>query len=140
MPASTTSQLFAQLKLLHGEPGLVDRTTSSNFGTKQICATTSTVSPFVVARNPNIVTAANVSVSGRVMTPDGAGLRNARVSIRDPQGHEITALTGSFGYFSFDSVESGANYVVSVTAKRYSFQSQLIQLTDSITDLSFTPQ
>jgi subtilisin-like proprotein convertase family protein len=88
----------------------------------------------------NAVTAANVSVAGRVTTADGAGLRNAVVSIRDQQGNTKMAITNAFGYFRFDAVEAGSNYLVSVTAKRYSFQSQLIQLTDNVTDLSFTPQ
>jgi hypothetical protein len=41
---------FANLRVLHGEGGLlVDRTTSHDFATRQLCATVSSLSPFVVA-------------------------------------------------------------------------------------------
>ncbi len=41
---------FADLRVLHGENGvLVDRTTSSDFTTRTICATVDSLSPFVVA-------------------------------------------------------------------------------------------
>ena len=57
MPASTPLNTFRQLRILHGEPGLVNRTFNANFGSKTICARTNTVSPFVVALDPNAPTA-----------------------------------------------------------------------------------
>jgi len=42
---------FAALRVLHGENGtLVDRTSSHDFATRTICATVSSLSPFVIAR------------------------------------------------------------------------------------------
>jgi hypothetical protein len=42
---------FAQLRVLHGENGaLVDRTSSRDFSTGSVCATVSSLSPFVIAR------------------------------------------------------------------------------------------
>jgi hypothetical protein len=79
-------------------------------------------------------TAANVSVSGRVLTSTGSTVAGARVTIADAQaGTSRTAITNSFGYFSFDEVASGNNYILSTTAKRLSFASQLLQVTDTIT-------
>ena len=85
-------------------------------------------------------TAANVSISGRVLREDGLGIRNVRVSIT---GGSLTsprmALTSSFGHFTFDDIEAGQSYVVSVVSKRYGFaqSSQIINAVDNVNDLVF---
>ena len=83
-------------------------------------------------------TAAGVEVSGRVMTPDGRGLRNAVVSMVDSQGVVRTATTSSFGYYTFSDVEVGASYVVSVQSRRYRFAPRVVQVFDTLTDVDFT--
>ncbi len=80
-------------------------------------------------------TAAGVSVSGRVLTPDGYGLRNAIVSITDSTGMTRTARTTSFGYYTFENVEVGGTYVVSVGSKSYTFTPRTITVNDSVSDL-----
>lgn len=82
-------------------------------------------------------TAAGVSISGRVKTPTGAGLRNAIVSITDPSGNRRTVLTGSFGYYKFTDVEAGGTYVIAVGSKRYIFTPQIIAVNDELTDVDF---
>lgn len=47
-------------------------------------------------------TAAEVSLSGRVMTADGRGLQNAIVLLTDETGNTRTTLTSSLGYYNFD--------------------------------------
>jgi hypothetical protein len=50
VPSITDATVFGQLRLLHNENGtLVDRTTSQDFNTKIICATVTSLSPFVLA-------------------------------------------------------------------------------------------
>ena len=85
-------------------------------------------------------TAAGVEVSGRVLTPDGRGLRNARVTITDANGEKRIATTSSFGYYKFDEVETGATYVIGVSSKQYRFTSRVLQVTDSLTDFDFVGQ
>jgi len=85
-------------------------------------------------------TAAGVSISGRVMTASGAGIRNARVVVSGnalPEPREVT--TGSFGYFSVDGLIAGETYVVTVNSQRYTFQapSRVYNLVDNITDADF---
>ncbi|MFM9904214.1 MAG: carboxypeptidase regulatory-like domain-containing protein [Pyrinomonadaceae bacterium] len=87
----------------------------------------------------NVPTAAGVDVSGRVATLDGRGVRNARVSITDEKGETRVTTTGSFGSYRFKDVESGKTYVVRVTSRRFTFSPRIIDITDSITDLDFTP-
>jgi len=85
-------------------------------------------------------TAAGVSLSGRVTTASGAGIRNARVIISGNSLPEARTLTtGSFGYFSFDSLTAGETYVVTVNSQRYTFTapSRVVTLTENLTDFDF---
>ena len=82
-------------------------------------------------------TAAGVQLSGRVMTPDGRGLRNARVTMTDQSGGTHTVTTSSFGYYEFNDVEAGQTYILSVTSRTYRFAARVLQVTDSLTDVDF---
>ncbi|MBV9240841.1 MAG: carboxypeptidase regulatory-like domain-containing protein, partial [Acidobacteria bacterium] len=84
-------------------------------------------------------TAARVSVSGRVLTSDGAGLRNAVVNMRDANGRIRTAITSAFGYYRFDNVDAG-NYVMAVSARKFTYQARIISVNDELTEENFTPQ
>lgn len=87
-----------------------------------------------------VPTAADGFVSGRVATIEGAGIRNATVTIVDASTGEIrTATTGSFGFYRFDALETGRTYIVTVSAKRYRFSgdSLVVALSDNITDADF---
>ena len=86
-------------------------------------------------------TAAGVSLSGRVTTADGAGIRNARMTITGnslPEPRVVT--TGSFGYYSFDGLTAGETYVVTVNSQRYTFTvpSRVYTIVDNIVDADFT--
>ncbi|MEQ1644326.1 MAG: DUF4394 domain-containing protein, partial [Pyrinomonadaceae bacterium] len=85
-------------------------------------------------------TAAGVEVSGRVLTPDGRGLRNAVVSMTDSSGAVRTATTSTFGYYRFDDVSAGDSYVMSVTSRRYRFAPRVVQVFDNLADVDFTGQ
>lgn len=85
-------------------------------------------------------TAAGVSVAGRVLDANGRGLANAHVTMTDTHGIARNALTSSFGYFQFDDIPSGQDYVVSVANKRYQFAPRSVSVTNSVTDLDFTPE
>ena len=82
--------------------------------------------------------AASVSVSGRVTTPDGRGLRNAVVKLTDVQGTRSTT-TSSFGLYSFDNVQTGQQITVRVLSKLYRFSTAMVQVNSTdLTDLNFT--
>ncbi len=82
-------------------------------------------------------TAAGVTISGRVTTTTGQGLRNATVTITDANGNRRTTTTGSFGIYTFTNVEPGETYVIAIQARRYRFASRVINVTDSLTDVNF---
>lgn len=78
-----------------------------------------------------------VSISGRVTTPSGQGLRNAAVILTDPNGIRRTATTSSFGLYSFDGVATGQAYTIGVSSKRYRFSPFVGTVTTSLTDVNF---
>jgi len=83
-------------------------------------------------------TAANVTVSGRVFAAEGSPLRGARVTINDGAGHMLTAITNSFGYYSFASVPAGTSYLLSSSAKGYTFTPRVVTVNDQLADLDIT--
>lgn len=82
-------------------------------------------------------TAANVSVSGRITTSSGAGLRNAIVTMTDASGQTRVARSSSFGYYNFDEVQAGQTYVFAVTSKSYQFVPQILTVDDNVGNLDF---
>lgn len=79
--------------------------------------------------------AASVPVSGRTMTADGLGIRDAIVTLTGPNTSPLTARTNALGYFRFDNVLAGETYVLSVTSKRYAFTPRTLSIVDEIADL-----
>lgn len=140
VPNEFSQSQFALLKILHGEGSdLVDRTFSSTYIRRRICARVTSLSPFVIALGPS-PTAANVTVAGRVLNNSGTGISHALVSFSDGQGNIRTSRTNSFGYFSFEAVEVGETYIFNVSAKGFSFLPQIVNLKDNITDLNFVAE
>ena len=89
----------------------------------------------------NIVgpTAAAVSVSGRVLTQTGRGIKNVMIALTDSAGNTRIILTGSFGYYRFNEVRLGDTYTITARAKRFSFmQNTIVQsVTEDRSDLNF---
>ena len=96
------------------------------------CAGTANYRMTINAPPPSYVT-----VSGRVLTSDGRGLRNATVSITDSQGVIRTATTSSFGFFSFPNVTTGGVYTISIGSRLYRFIPRTVQVIDNLTLADF---
>jgi len=74
------------------------------------------------------------------MTADGRPIRNASITITGNSLAEPRVVqTGSFGYYTFDGLRTGETYVVTVSQRRFIFQtpSRVVTLTDNIADLDF---
>ena len=80
-----------------------------------------------------VAAASSFTVSGRVLTSDGRGLRNTTVSMTSSQGVVRTATTSSFGLFSFDSVSAGDVYTVRILSRLFRFSPQTVQVNDNLT-------
>jgi len=86
------------------------------------------------------VVAASVPLGGRVLNAGGVGIRGATVTLTPAGGggETRTALTNSFGYYKFDDIEVGRNYIIQVNSKRYSFDPQVIFVTEEMDNVNFT--
>lgn len=86
------------------------------------------------------VTAADASVSGRVVDGGGRGISMANVTLTDQNGNIRTAMTNQFGVYSFGQIESAQNYVVKVEHKRYVFPNnpRVINVNGDARDIDFT--
>jgi hypothetical protein len=82
-------------------------------------------------------TAANVSVSGRILTPDGTGLANARITLIDSLGNSRAIASSAFGYYRFEDITVGEIYVLTVASKSYQFNPQVVSVLDEISELNF---
>lgn len=80
-------------------------------------------------------TSAGVEISGRVMTSDGRGIRNAVVTITGADGTKRTAVSSTFGYYRFDGIQAGETVIVSASSRSYRFKPRAVQVFDPITDL-----
>jgi hypothetical protein len=78
---------------------------------------------------------AAVSITGRVTTPYGTGLRNALVSMIDPDGTKRTAVSSTLGYFQFDNVAVGRTYSLSTVSRRYRFQPRDLEVNGSLANV-----
>jgi CSLREA domain-containing protein len=87
---------------------------------------------------PLAPTAAQVSISGRVLTPAGRGVSGALVSMTDGRGSTRTARANSFGFYRFETVAAGETYIFEVAVKRRRAASQIVSVTDEITELNLT--
>ncbi|MEQ1920898.1 MAG: LamG-like jellyroll fold domain-containing protein [Pyrinomonadaceae bacterium] len=86
-------------------------------------------------------TAADASVSGRVLTGEGRGIRGARVTVTgNSLVNPITVSTGVNGRYTIPGLTPGETYVVTVSARRFFFEapSRVITLNDNLTDVDFT--
>jgi VCBS repeat-containing protein len=96
---------------------------------------TATVSVSVLAP-----TAAPASISGRVMTDKGKGIKGASVTVAGGDlSQPRTAVTNTFGNFSFEGLTAGRVYVVTVSSRRYVFEvpTRVVKLMDDVSDLNF---
>ncbi len=85
-------------------------------------------------------TAASVSISGRVLTPAGAGLSNALLYLQTGGGELLVARSSSLGYYRFDGIEAGQTVLISVQSKRYTYTPRVVTTLDEISGLDFFPE
>lgn len=111
-----------------GQP-ITEKSSSQNF----------TISSGFFTAGALIPTAANASVSGRVRTADGSGIRNARITLTTADGMAYMTLTASFGYYRFDNIPAGQIVILSVSSKRFIFYqpTRVLNVNDEISDIDF---
>lgn len=81
-----------------------------------------------------------VSVTGRVTTAFGNGVKNAIVQMKLANNTTLMTRTSSFGYYRFDDVEADQTVIIRVPSKIYTFPQQTINITGNLTDVDFQEQ
>lgn len=85
-------------------------------------------------------TAAPASISGRVTTSRGAGIRGVTIIVQDLNtGISRTTATSTFGYYRITGLSAGQAYIVTASSRRYTFAagSQLVNLDDNVDGVDF---
>ena len=83
--------------------------------------------------SPTPTPATSGTVTGRVLTPNLIGVRNAVVTLVDSLNNRRTTTTSSFGVYTFASVNFNEMYTLTVTSKRYRFTPNVFTLTSNVT-------
>ena len=88
---------------------------------------------------PFAPTAANVGISGRVLTADDQGIRGVYITLLGADGEPQIAISSSLGYYSFSEVPVGDVYMLTVSSKRYVFPKPtiVVHVVDEVTNLDF---
>ena len=91
---------------------------------------------------PLAPTAAFVSVGGRVRTAAGQGIQNAVITLMSQNGSMRIVRSGSFGYYRFGGVTAGETYIVSISARRFTFAQPtiVVSVLDEIANLDFVAE
>ncbi len=94
----------------------------------------------ITTTNLVVPVAAGSTVKGRVVSASGRGIGRVQVAATLSTGETISKLTNSFGYFSFDDIQSGETVIFSVSSKRHQFgnPTQVITVNENIDGLTFT--
>lgn len=77
-------------------------------------------------------TSGTASISGRLITNGGLGLRNAFVVLALPNGTSKITKSSNFGYYRFDDVPTGQTVIIEVRSKQYTFSPMTIAVTSDI--------
>ncbi|MEQ1923410.1 MAG: carboxypeptidase regulatory-like domain-containing protein [Pyrinomonadaceae bacterium] len=78
-----------------------------------------------------------VSITGRVFSPSGTGLRNTEVTLVDSQNVVRTARTSTFGAYTIENAVPG-NYTLLASSRRYQFLPRPIQVNGNMSHINFT--
>ena len=84
-------------------------------------------------------TAGDATISGRVIDGYGRAISSATITVQDLSGATKRTATNTFGYYSVSGLDVGQSYVVSVAARRYTFDSPsfVVDLGDNVSGLNF---
>lgn len=99
--------------------------------------TTLDTSEFSNAKQVLNPTAAQVSVSGKVLTSKGNGISGARISLTDSNGFVRNVISNSFGFYRFTNVAAGETYVLTARHKKGQFMTQVISVNKELSEINF---
>lgn len=100
---------------------------------------TGETSEFSNARQVGAATASTVFVGGRVMSPDGRGIRNVRMILNEADGTQTVVLTNAFGFYRFADISVGQTVTIEAFSKNYIFEPPLLvwTVTEETSEIDF---
>lgn len=133
---SFTTTLAANTPNDGAESVLIPNSPTANARVQVRCST----SCFFDIGNANFTitppTAANTSISGRVVTSSGSGIRGVILTLLDSSGQVAgRAVSNGFGYFTIPEIPAGATYTLQIASKTATFSPRIISVSDSIEGL-----
>ena len=84
--------------------------------------------------------AADAAVTGRVTSAVGRAISQVRITLTDSFGVQRRALSNTFGYFRFESVAAGQDYVLTADHRAYRFDAQFLSVSDNVSNILFVPK
>jgi hypothetical protein len=86
-----------------------------------------------------IPTAAEVVTGGRILTANGKGIVNVKVTVTLSSGETRETVSGESGFYQFADLPAGETYIFSVSAKNYVFTqpTQVITITEDTQEIDF---
>jgi hypothetical protein len=87
-------------------------------------------------------TAAEVSISGRVVDSGGRGIARVIVTMTDAQGNTRATTTNPFGNYRFKEVAAGQTITVAVGGKKNAFKDpvRILNVFENLTEINFTAE
>jgi hypothetical protein len=82
-----------------------------------------------------VLSSANASIGGRVLSAFGQPVSKARVTLTDVAGHSRSVISSSMGYYIFNDVEVGQTYFVAASSKRFRFNPMVVSVSGDLTEL-----
>lgn len=82
-----------------------------------------------------VISSANTSIGGRVMSAFGQPIPKARVFLAGVNGQSRSAISNPMGYYVFNDVEVGQTYFVTASAKGHRFAQRVVSVFDELTEL-----
>lgn len=84
-------------------------------------------------------TAALATITGRVTDSSGIGIHRVRLVLTDPNGNILRSRSNPFGYFTFEDLQVGRTYVLTLLHRTLIFTPIVVTINDSVVDLAISP-
>lgn len=120
--------------------GIANTTVNNTSGKATIIAEPGEMITCIFKNSQLTPSAAHASVLGRAVTVDGMGISGATLTLMNINtGEQLTSRTNGFGYYSFEDLEVGTFYTLTIQHKRYFFSqdTRSFTLVDDLTSLDF---
>ena len=82
----------------------------------------------------------SANLSGRVISAQGRGIRNATVTAVGADGSVFTTRTGPYGAYSFTQLPMGPGYSINVVSRRFVISPRAVNLGGNVSNFNFTAQ